>query len=120
MPVHKSPAHKYSTKYAVVLSNGNSTATRRKASYEHDVLSPVDIHANGLTNDASLQNDSNKVSVSLTEMASVIINNARKEEEYKELRRDWNCVALVLDRVFFYSYVIAIALSLAFLFPRPE
>ena len=40
-------------------------------------------------------------------------------KEMREIRLEWQVVALALDRIFFCVFVIAIVLSLVLLFPRP-
>lgn len=40
--------------------------------------------------------------------------------EQGEVTHEWRLVANVLDRLFFIVYLVAIILSLVFLFPRPS
>ena len=99
------------TKYAVV--NLNNSKNRRN-SFDHNLVSATD--SNGFLQ----QGDMTKVAGSLRDMAATIVNNAKREQARRELRAEWQAVTKVLDRLFFYSYVIAIVFSLAFMFPRPE
>ena len=56
---------------------------------------------------------------SLQEMTVAIVNNITQEQAFKTVQQEWRIVALVLDRIFFIIYLIAIIGSLIFLFPRP-
>ena len=51
------------------------------------------------------------------------VSGELKEKEVtrqlRELRMEWQIVAMTLDRIFFLIFVIAIVVSLAGLFPRP-
>ena len=101
----------HQTKYAVV--NLNNSKNRRN-SFDHNLISATD------TNGLLQQGDMPKVAESLREMAATIVNNAHREQARRQLRAEWQAVTKVLDRLFFYSYIIAIVFSLAFMFPRPE
>ena len=101
----------HQTKYAVV--NLNNSKNRRN-SFDHNLISASE------TNGLLQQGDMPKVAESLREMAATIVNNAHREQARRQLRAEWQAVTKVLDRLFFYSYIIAIVFSLAFMFPRPE
>jgi hypothetical protein len=57
------------------------------------------------------------------EVALIDISRALKEKDItrdmREMRLEWQIVALTLDRLFFSLFIIAIFLSLYFLFPKP-
>ena len=57
---------------------------------------------------------------SLQEIAYGLSSKLRGEEKRREIVLEWRSVALVLDRTFFYLYIIAIVTSLLLLFPRPQ
>ena len=101
------------TKYAVVNLN---TSKNRRNSFDHNLVSATDNNSNGILQ----QGDMTKVAGSLREMAATIVNNAQREKATRQLKGEWQAVTKVLDRLFFYSYIIAIVFSLAFMFPRPE
>ena len=111
------------TKYAVV--NLNTSKTRRN-SFDHNVISSTDANSNGViqqgdaTNGVLQQGEMTKVAGSLREMAATIVKNAQKEQSTRQLKAEWQAVTKVLDRLFFYSYILAIVFSLSFMFPRPE
>ena len=110
-------------KYAVV--NLNTSKTRRN-SFDHNVISSTDPNSNGLiqqgdtTNGVLQQGEMTKVAGSLREMAATIVKNAQREQSTRQLKAEWQAVTKVLDRLFFYSYILAIVFSLSFMFPRPE
>jgi len=47
-----------------------------------------------------------------------IIYKGKHEENLERMRAEWRAVALVLDRLFFFLYVLSIIVSLATIFPR--
>ena len=59
------------------------------------------------------------LAVSLSEIENFVAKNAIDNELQLQLRRDWKNVALIFDRMFFIIYVLIIAISVSFLFPRP-
>lgn len=106
------------TKYSRVnLNDTNQTLI----SVEHSLSPGDDSGANGVLPQSEAQQlKCSSVTNSLREMATTIVRNARQEAAMRELRTEWQAVAEVLDRVFFFSYVIAIVLSLVFIFPHPN
>ena len=67
----------------------------------------------------SLQTEVAAVRASLHEVTSTLKARLRREERKYQIAVEWKCVALVLDRTFFYLYLAAIIVSLVVLFPRP-
>ena len=57
---------------------------------------------------------------SLQEMATSLNRRFILEEGKRQIALEWKCLALVMDRTFFYMYLIAIIVSLVVLFPRPN
>ena len=49
-----------------------------------------------------------------------LADNTTKDHSYYFLVKEWRLIALILDRVFFLLYIIAIVVSLILLFPRPN
>lgn len=47
-----------------------------------------------------------------------IIYKQKHKENTEKVRAEWRAVALVLDRMFFFLYVLSIIVSLATIFPR--
>ena len=52
-------------------------------------------------------------------MINVIATNMLREQKLKAIKREWASVALVLDRMFFVIYIVAITTSLVLTFPKP-
>ena len=43
----------------------------------------------------------------------------KKEMEIAFIKKEWKAIAMILDRFFFVIYLVAISLSIIYMFPRP-
>ena len=66
-----------------------------------------------------MQMEMQEMKGSVHSMISVIASNMIREQRLKAIQREWASVALVLDRMFFLIYIIAITTSLILTFPKP-
>ncbi len=44
----------------------------------------------------------------------------RKEAEIGFIKKEWRAIAVILDRFFFVIYLVAISMSVIYMFPRPS
>ena len=49
-----------------------------------------------------------------------LADSSSKDHSYFFVVKEWRLIALILDRIFFLLYIIAIVISLILLFPRPN
>ncbi len=68
---------------------------------------------------SDIQNEMQEMRNSMQSMMSVIATNMIREQKYRAIKREWASVAMVIDRIFFLVYIIAITISLVLTFPKP-
>ena len=68
---------------------------------------------------SEIQMEMQEMKGSVQSMMSVIASNIIREQKLKAIKREWASVAMVLDRLFFILYIIAITVSLVLTFPKP-
>ena len=68
---------------------------------------------------SEIQLEMQEMKGSVQSMMSVIASNIIREQKLKAIKREWASVAMVLDRLFFILYVLAITVSLILTFPKP-
>ncbi len=66
-----------------------------------------------------IQMEMQDVRTSMQSMITVIATNMIREQKLRAIKREWASVALVLDRMFFVLYIVAITVSLVLTFPKP-
>ena len=76
----------------------------------------LDAHTSTFSN---ISTEMQHIKHSMNLMMSTIAANVVREQKLRLIQREWASVALVLDRMFFFIYAIAIASSLYLTFPRP-
>jgi hypothetical protein len=54
----------------------------------------------------------------VAEMERSVLSSSKQCVRYLRMKRDWTNISIILDRIFFLSYVAIIVLSITFLFPR--
>ena len=59
------------------------------------------------------------VSRAVNEIEHCVLLTSTDSRSWLKIKHDWINIAIILDRVFFISYVAIIILSISFLFPRP-
>lgn len=86
------------------LTNNNLSAPPLDLSPD---MSPLHLHQN-------LESDIREIK----RYIKTIIYKQKHKEYVEKVKREWRAVALVLDRMFFFLYVLSIIVSLATMFPR--
>lgn len=85
---------------------GNNNLTAPTADLTPD-MSPLHLHQ-GLENDVK----------EIKRYIKTIMYKSKHKEHMDKIKAEWRAVALVLDRMFFFLYVLSIIVSLATMFPR--
>ncbi len=68
----------------------------------------------------SLEGHITDVQRTLERLEDMFLEQSQKKKDNAMLAAEWQTVALILDRTFFYFYIILIGISLAVFFPRPD
>lgn len=88
--------------------NGNSVGAPQPMTLDPSPdTSPLHLHQ-------SLETDIREIN----RYIKTIIYKQKHEDNIEKIRGEWRAVALILDRLFFFLYVLSIVVSLATIFPR--
>ena len=60
------------------------------------------------------------VSQAVSEVEQCVAQSSKVSLQCMRFRNEWTNIAIILDRIFFLTYVAIIVLSITFLFPRPS
>lgn len=105
----KAPEMKYNKFQMYDLQEGPSTMSNSNhaAGSTSPDKSPVHMYQ-------SIENEAREIKRYLRQL----LQRIHLKDERNKIARDWRIVALVLDRLFFFMYLIAIIVSLATIFPK--